>query len=288
VVLVVHFHVSLADEWAYRRLIPKGGKLFRRIRELEQAVLLAVDGIVHVSQSSPELLRSRVPLLDEVPAAFIPNFIRDSTLTRDQRLGPAADLVTIGSLERAKNHEFMLEVLAEAAKLGRRCTLDLIGEGSRRSALVRKADALGVLQDVRFLGRRPDARGLLPGHKVYVHTANREVLPVAILEAMAAGLPILAAPAGGISYMLEDGRAGTLWSLDDPAAAAQVLIDMLADTAKLAATARAARARYVETFSASRVGPILLGFLSSLSTGVRPATPLALAHARAGASDEEA
>ena len=137
------------------------------------------------------------------------------------------DLVTTGSLLRAKNHRFLLEVLAEANRSGRHLTLDVFGEGPLRQDLRRQARSLGLEEQVRFRGFRTDIRDFLPRYRAYVHASYLDSQSLAIIEAMAAGLPVVTANVGGISELCDDGVEGRFWPLDDPARAAAILLDLL-------------------------------------------------------------
>lgn len=282
VVLAVHFNVSQADEWADRGMIPRQGRTFNAIRRLEQRVLTSVDGLVFVSQATLADVGAHVTGLDQTPIAVIPNFRCDTSQERDPRLDPPADLVTVGSLEYRKNHAFLLDVLAEATKLGSRYSLDVVGDGEDREALTRRAQALGLSDRVRFLGYQSDPRSLLPGHRMYVHAARHEACPIAVIEAMAAGLPVLAGPVGGIPELLDHGHAGHFWPLDDPTDAARILVGLLGDTESLVLSGQAARRRFVDTYRPEQVVPMLARFLSSPSVAERRAasyaddTPVAL------------
>jgi len=99
-----------------------------------------------------------------VPSAIIGNFVAPSHAEPSpQALG---DLVTIGNLEIAKNHRFLLTVLAEAKRAGRSLSLDIFGEGPCRGDLLKQARSLGLEEQVRFHGFRPDVRDLLPTIRV--------------------------------------------------------------------------------------------------------------------------
>jgi len=261
VVMAVHFNVSQADEWAQKGKISSDGHTFRAIRRLEAEVLTSVDALVYVSRAVQADVAHHVVGVERVPSVVIPNFISDAARERAPALPPPADLVTVGSLEPRKNHGFLLEVLAEAARQGLRLSLDVIGDGSSRQALVQRAHELGVAGDVHFLGNRSDVRALLPGHRLYVHAALYEALPVSLIEAMSAGLAVLAAPVGGIPEMLDGGRAGAFWPLDDAKEAARILLGLLEDPFALARAGASSRARFVEAYSARTVGPRLVQFL---------------------------
>jgi glycosyltransferase involved in cell wall biosynthesis len=106
---------------------------------------------------------------------------------------------------------------------------------------------LGIADQAFFLGRK-NAAPLLSAHKVLVHGALIENLPIALIEALAAGVPILAPAVGGIPEVFDEGVEGRFWNLNDVEASASILIETMEDTAGLAAMSRAARTRYRETF----------------------------------------
>ena len=224
VVLAVHFRISQADEWADKEQIARGGTVFQRIRRTECQVIPQVDGIVYVSKWAREALLGWFPEAAAVPATVIFNFVAP--------LHPApeitehfGDLVTVGNLDFVKNHRYLLDVLAETRSAGESFTLDVFGEGPLHNELVRQIEALGLDEHVRLRGFRPDVRTLLPGYRACVHASYSESSSLAIIEAMAAGLPIVAGNIGPIAELFDDGVEGRYWPLDDPAQAAAIVID---------------------------------------------------------------
>ena len=259
VVMAVHFRGSQADEWSTKDEIRLDGRIARSIRRLETSVLPRLDGIVFLSEQTRAELIARITGLEDVPGIRLPNFVSPVDVTPGRRV---ADLVTVGTLERFKNHDFLLDVLVEAKRRGSVFTLDVIGTGPRRDDLERRAVAVGVGDQVRFLGPRPNAQGLLSGYGAYVHASTMECLPLVLIEAMSAGLPVLAGPVGGIPELVDDGVEGSLWPLDDPTEAADRLIRLLGDEDRRSQAGAAARQRFEREFSAEVVGPRLREFLS--------------------------
>src|SRR5262249_20800772 len=225
VVMAVHFRISQADEWADKKLIRRNGTVFKAIRQLEREVIPLVDGLMYVSRWARNALLSWFPEASEVPYAVIGNFVAPLEPRTDQE--PLGDLVTVGGLEPVKNHRFMLKVLAEAHRAGRPLTLDVFGEGPLHKELLRMTGSLGLEGQVRFRGYRQDVRAFLPRYRAYIHASYSESSSLAIMEAMAAGLPIVAANIGPIGELCDDGVEARFWSLDDPALAAKTLIDLL-------------------------------------------------------------
>ncbi len=120
----------------------------------------------------------------------------------------------VAALRPEKAHEALLD--AAAALTGRRPDLNLkflvIGEGPRRDALEAIREALGLTQQVLFLGRRHDIPELLHLSHVLVLPSHPavETLPLAVLEAMAAGVPVVASAVGSVPDIIEDGWNGKL------------------------------------------------------------------------------
>jgi glycosyltransferase involved in cell wall biosynthesis len=259
VVLAVHFNVSQADEWADKGQLERSGSLYRRIREFEESILPQVDGIVYVSEFMRGELQERIPALTGVRSSVVPNFVdlpaAEPGATRRR------DLVSVGSLEPRKNQQYLFEILQAAAEQGHRYTLTLLGDGPDRPRLEQAAHRLGVADQVEFLGFRRDSQRLVAEHRVLCHTARVDNFPLTILEAMAQGVPVAAAPVGGIPEMLRDGVEGVFWPLDAPEAAARILISRLEDATGLAAMGSAARRRVAESFSTEVVAHRLVAFL---------------------------
>ena len=287
VALTVHFNGSQADEWAGMKRIARDGALFRAIHAFEAEVLPQVDALVFVSEFMRAELARRVPAIAGVPYAVIPNFVDDPwarTAPDDPRRhartqpggaepaavhapAPAytpADLIAIGSLEPRKNVAYVLEVLAHAHALGAPLTLTVVGDGPERAVLRRLATALGVAHAVRFAGYVPDARRLIAGHRALVHAARAENLPLALVEALAEGVPVFAVPVGGVPEVFDDGVEGVRLPADDARAAAARVVAALADGAALQRMGEAARTRFLARFHSPVAAARLLGFLEGL------------------------
>lgn len=259
VVMAVHFQTSQADEWVRKEQIVRDGPVFRTIRKFEKDVIPNVDGLIYVSKSARADLTSWLPEAALVPSVVIPNFIAAPPLAiGDQLLG---DLVSIGGLELAKNHRFLLEVLAVIHKRGRDLTLDIYGDGHNRKDLHRLARSLEIAHLVRFRGYQPDVTRHLTSYRVYVHASYAETSSFAIIEAMSAGLPIVTTRVGGIPEIVTDGVEARMWSPEDPEGAATVLTDFLDDETAYAEASTSSRDRFYRDFSAGVVAPRLHAFL---------------------------
>jgi glycosyltransferase involved in cell wall biosynthesis len=130
----------------------------------------------------------------------------------------------------------------------------IIGGGRREAEMRQLAESLGLAGRVHFLGQRDDVPDLLAALDLFVLPSHQEGVSLALLEAMAAGLPVIAAAVGGLPEVVADGESGLLIPAGDPEALAAALERLLGDpefAAKLGSNAR----RQVEAnYSAERLG----------------------------------
>lgn len=259
VVMAVHYNVSQADEWVGKGYLRPVDYLYRSIQKLERNVLPRLDGIVFVSEFMKNVIKTNNPAVAKVSSVVVPNFV----LAPDSRGSGrrTADIISIGTLEPRKNQGYLIKVLAEAKHQGKLYSLTLVGGGPERVALEHMAKSLGVEKQVRFAGFQSSAAELLGTHRVYAHSALMENLPLSLIEAMAHGLPVLAAPVGGIPEVFDDGREGYYWSLDDPKSGAQKLMALLEDPVLYQDMAKACLKCFMERFDATVGGERLLSFL---------------------------
>ena len=165
VVQAVHFRISQADEWADKGMIARDGIVFRRIRRLERAVLPRVDGLMYVSNWARTALVGWLPEAAAVRSTVIDNFVSPASAGPGGE--PLADLVMMGHLEPVKNHRYMLEVLAEAAR-----TVAVHAGRVRRGPAARGPAAAGHRAGPGRAGQiprvDPGVRSLLPRYRAYV------------------------------------------------------------------------------------------------------------------------
>lgn len=263
VVMVTHFNISQAEEWAGKGKIRHSGAAYTAIRALERDVISSVDGIVYVSRFMQEAIERDIPGARRVPSRIIPNFVwRPSRLPAAG--GVRGDLVTIGTLEPRKNQAYLLGVLARAKEKGKVYSLTVIGGGPDLPRLQALARSLGLGEQVTFTGSQKDAARSIPGHRAYCHAALVESFTIAIIEAMACGLPILAGRVGGIPEVFSDGVEGFFWPLDDVSAAADILIRLLEEKPLYERMAAASGLRFTKELAAGVVAGGLLLFLDTV------------------------
>jgi glycosyltransferase involved in cell wall biosynthesis len=169
------------------------------------------------------------------------------TVDRDtmrQSLGiPAAAAVVavIGRLTEQKGHRYLLDALAHTPSL-ERAHLVVAGDGDLGESLRDRAAALGLGSRVHFLGVRRDVGNLLHAIDLFVLPSLWEGLPLALVLAMGAGVPVVSTRVGGVPEVVEDGRTGLLVPPGDAEALGHAVARLIGDPALarlLADTARA-------------------------------------------------
>ena len=259
VVMVAHYNISEAYEQNLMGNTTEDGLLYRNLLRREAKVLPQLDGLVFPSDFLRQQVTARVPEINRIPVRVIPNFAPAVVADPTQPL--EGDLISIGTLEPRKNQGFLIRVLAEANALGYRYRLTLVGRGPSMAEFAALAQALGVGQQVRFLGRVERAAKLLPRHRVYVHAALTETFGIVLVEAMSCGLPILAAPVGGIPEVFRNEEEGLYADLGSPRRTAECLIRLLESPDFYAICARSAKETYERRFSPEVVAPQWLRML---------------------------
>jgi glycosyltransferase involved in cell wall biosynthesis len=141
-------------------------------------------------------------------------------------------LLFVGRLRIRKGVEVLLEALALLGQQRRErpeAVLLIAGDGEHRPALERRAGELGLGGAARFLGRcgAPRVRGLLAGATALVVPSTYEGMPLVVLEAMEAGLPVVASAVSGIPEVVVDGETGWLVPPEDPERLAAALAEAL-------------------------------------------------------------
>ncbi|HEX2054828.1 MAG TPA: glycosyltransferase family 4 protein [Actinomycetota bacterium] len=230
----------------------------RKRNRLVQA-LEPVDHVIAVSEAQRKTYE-RVGLPQD-RFTTIPNGIRPrrdalGRLAARQALGLEPDqlvVLVIGRLTDAKGQTYLVQAVPSLVRRFPNLAVVLLGRGPSREHLLRQAAALAVSGTVRLAGYRPDARLLLDAADVFVLPSQQEGMPLAVLEAMDAGIPVVATNVIGTSEVVVDGETGILVPPRNPKALAAAIEELLSDTGRRRLVGAAGRRWYLERFTASRM-----------------------------------
>jgi glycosyltransferase involved in cell wall biosynthesis len=229
--------------------------LLRTLRE--------VDRIVTVSERQAQTYRrigvpatAMTTIRNGVPPrgpGRVPGPGRDEARRR-LGLGPDQPVVlTTGRLVDQKGQRYLVDAVPALVSAVPDLAVVIVGGGPLEGALRHQAEELGVGGAVRLAGHREDARTLLQAADVYALPSLAEAMPLALLEAMEAGLAAVGTAIIGTDEVLEDGATGLLVPPRDPRALGDALLRLLRDPALRRTYGAAARRRYETCFTARRM-----------------------------------
>ena len=227
-----HFHVD-------------GVRGLRRIRRTMlsygfRGIYRAFDHVIAVSQSMADDLATRQGLrVDRARITVIHNGIelpgsqRPSDGVTKEQLGVpsrAPLVMTVANFLPNKGHQWLIHAMPEVLARAPEAVFALVGDGPERPKIARWIDQAGVGSRVRLLGSRSDACALMAvSDVVVIPSAWAEGTPLAIMEALALGKPVVSTRLGGIPEILEDGRNGLLVPPRDSQALAKAILRLLLD-----------------------------------------------------------
>jgi glycosyltransferase involved in cell wall biosynthesis len=257
---VVHSHeftMAVYGAWAARRagaghvFTMHGSRYYADRVQRRVAMRLASlfsSSVVTVSHSLARHLAHdlwiRPSRIVTIPNGVRPMPLTQSTLRDELRLGSGDQLVVaVGNLYPVKGHVYLLEAFAQLAARYPALHVAIAGRGELEPSLRERSRHLQVSDRFHLLGLRSDVGNVLAGADVFVLPSLSEGVPLALLEAMLAGRPVIASAVGEVPMVLNDGRAGILVPAGDPAALANALAALLADPTRARRLGAAARER---------------------------------------------
>jgi glycosyltransferase involved in cell wall biosynthesis len=171
-----------------------------------------VDGVVAISRVIMELLaeagvrRDRIRLIHSGidPERFVCRAAAAAVTERETVVG------IVAALEERKGHRYLFEAAARLKGRGHRIRYMIAGDGPARRELKEQVKALSLADEVRFCGFISDAPAFLSQIDIFILPSLYEGLGVAVLEAMAAGKPVIASRVGGLPELVADGETGLL------------------------------------------------------------------------------
>jgi glycosyltransferase involved in cell wall biosynthesis len=204
-----------------------------------------IDDVVVNAASIRQPFLASLPADADVRIHVIPNGVsaRAATLTREQsrrEIGLPDDAFVVGTISRLAHGKGLERMLDALALLGDDTQAVITGDGALRESLHARAATLGVADRVRFTGAREDAGNVLAALDLYLLTSDREGMSNAMLEALAAGLPVVSTPVSGAKEaLLGDPVCGTVVAME-PRAIADAVAALHRDSARRTELAGAA------------------------------------------------
>lgn len=236
----------------------------QRLRDFVHAIVLRCSDSVVVLTGAMRDQMSRVEAwgasdrLEVIPFGVedLPATLREAT-SDEPSLGTNGRSPVLSSVGvfyhdwKVRGHEILIDAVSRLRAEYPEILLLIVGDGHYRQRLERRIEELGLAEHVKLLGFVPDSMPVLKCTDIYAHLALCEAQGLAIVEAMLAGLPIVAANRGGIPEVVPDGEAALLVE-PEPAAAADAIRRLLEDPELAVRLGSQARERALTVFSPRR------------------------------------
>lgn len=236
--------VFTAHGWPFTGGAPASAR--RVYPTLERLTATWADRIITVSDHDRAVaLEKRIAPPQKIVRIY--NGVIDATGPRRPLPPPGPPRIFMsGRFSAQKDHAGLFHALARLREL--EWSLALAGEGASQDQARRLASTLGIADRVEFLGMRDDVLELLAGAHIYALISHWEGLPYGILEAMSAGLPVVASQVGGVPEAVLDETTGFLVPRAAPEATARRLAQLIKDADLRHALGTAGRRHYENEF----------------------------------------
>jgi glycosyltransferase involved in cell wall biosynthesis len=209
-------------------LLPQG---LGRLKYAQYRCVIAISSCIHdqlavlgVPASKRRLVRSAVPVVADAECVS-----RESFVSRFRLPADAFSMAIVAQLIPRKGHRFFLEAVAALRDAHPEIRSVLFGMGSLQAELAAQVAALGLDEHVHFAGFEPHLGRWIGHFDLLVHPAEREGLGVGVLEAQAAGVPVVGFRAGGLIEAVADGETGLLVTPGNVAALTAAMRSMIED-----------------------------------------------------------
>jgi L-malate glycosyltransferase len=202
----------------------------------------------------------------EVPQRISPE-AQDAARSRFGIAPESICLANVAAFVPEKGHELLLRAVAELHGKFPQIVVLLAGEGPEKPNLRALARQLGLGDTVKFAGFVPDVESVYAATDVFVFPSHQEPLAVAMLSAMAHGLPVVAFARGGNPEAIEDGRSGLLVNELNPTALAAAIARAISNPVEARCIGEAARETVVAHFAADRMVEETLRVYQTILTG---------------------
>lgn len=222
-------HMEHSVEFLKRRRLAGALKFLSRF--CDKVIAIGSDG----AKALKELAGIPESKLEIIRAGVDPANYGESKSEARQALGLNQQekiAVIVARLFPEKNHRLLLEAFAEVVQRVEGARLLIVGDGVEEAAIQNEIRRLKLQEKVTMMGVRRDVARILAASDVFVISSDREGLPIAVLEAMAAAKPVVATAVGDLPMVVKDGETGRVVPAKNPQAMAAALTEILCDEEK--------------------------------------------------------
>jgi len=155
---------------------------------------------------------------------------------------------TVARLQPVKGVEYLIEAAKHVLESIPNTRFLIVGEGPQKAELIHKVHQLNLSSDVIFAGMRGDIPAILSALDLFVLPSLSEALGIAVIEALAAKVPVIATNVGGVTEIVEDGKTGLLVPPKDPLSLAKAILHTYSNGDEAISMAKAGERRVREVF----------------------------------------
>jgi len=222
-------HMEHSVEFLKRKRLARALKFLSRF--CDKVIAIGNDG----AKALKELARIPEDKLEIIRAGVNPaNYVESKSearlalgLNQEEKIA-----VIVARLFPEKNHKLLLEAFAEVIGRVEKTRLIIVGDGIEETAIRNEIARLNLHEQVTMMGVRRDVPRILAASDLFVLSSDREGLPIAVLEAMAAAKPVVTTAVGDLPMVVQDGKTGRVVPAKSPGALADALIEILSDEEK--------------------------------------------------------
>lgn len=218
---------------------------------LQRAAYACAHRVIANSQAAADRL-----LLERVPAdkvAVVPNGLDGAEFQPRRQSARLRKVTVVANLRPEKGHDVLMDAAVDVLRRFPDAHFELVGGGSELETLLARAESRRMLHAFTFLGHRDDVPERLAAADIFVLPSRSEAFPNSVLEAMAAGLPIVASGVGGMLELIDHRRTGLLVPAGNARALADAICELMDNPERAAHLATAARDEAQARYSFSRM-----------------------------------
>lgn len=213
ILLVLHNNGETFKMLTYYYPRIKNSWVMRKFDKMEKQVLAGIDKLVFVSNNSSKVFIANHPDFPKSRVHFVYNGIPDKTGINRIKESPKYEICCVASITDRKGQEVIVDALGRLTDEQRsKLHITFVGDGYLRAHLEKKVELLGLSDSVKFVGNQTDVDSFLAKSDIFILPSFDEGLPMAIIEAQRAKLPIVSTYVAGIPEMIEHQRSGLLFN----------------------------------------------------------------------------